>query len=313
MLRFVLGALTYFFALAFVSPVALITGPLALLLLFQRPTRRETFIGLLFLAFTVWSVTGAADGFDRVADAWVCLLMGGVAVALGSGAQENRGKLVSGGLMAVGAAGTAAVLVVLATPFSWHELYWLATRHYSMLARVAQEVMSQNLSNLPNGSELLQTMDATLDWMVEMVSRLLPALVLLQSVAALAMAWGLYRWFVRQPEGEPLPRLRDFRFSDQLIWGVVLSLVALVFPGVQSLHLIGGNLAAFFGGLYVVRGLGIVASLAGAAGVGGPFVALLASFLTIFLMPVVMIGALALGVTDTWVDWRKLALKAKKS
>jgi hypothetical protein len=109
-----------------------------------------------------------------------------------------------------------------------------------------------------------------------------------------------------------LPRLREFRFSDQLIWGVVLALIALVLPGQQVLHLVGGNLAMFFGGLYMVRGLGIVAAIAAAAGIGGPIVAILASVVSVLLWPLVIPGALALGLTDTWVDWRKLASKARK-
>jgi hypothetical protein len=289
----------------------MVAAPLALLLLFQRPARREAALAGALLAFTVWSIVGTRDDFGRFEGAWVCLLAGGVAVTLGFRAQEARGRLVSVGLYAVATAAAAGVLLIGVTPFSWNELFWLATRHYSMQARLVLELLASQLQGAAGGPELLQTIEATLDQMVALVVRLLPALVLLQSMAALAAAWALYRWIVRHPEGDPLPALRDFRFSDHLIWGVVLALITLVFPGVETLHLIGGNLAAFFGGLYVVRGLGIVAAIAAAAGVGGPFVALAASVLTIFLMPLVMFGALALGVTDTWVDWRKLALKAK--
>jgi hypothetical protein len=42
---------------------------------------------------------------------------------------------------------------------------------------------------------------------------------------------------------------------------------------------------------------------------GGVFAGLLAFIVTVFLLPLVMFAALALGVTDTWVDWRKLATK----
>jgi hypothetical protein len=74
---------------------------------------------------------------------------------------------------------------------------------------------------------------------------------------------------------------------------------------------VGGNLATFFGGLYVIRGLGITAALAAAAGVGGPFAALLAGLVTVFLLPVALFGVLALGVTDTWIDWRRLASRRR--
>lgn len=291
--------------------MALIAAPLALLLLFQRPTPGEGMLGIGLLALTAWSMAHAAAGFEQFEGAWVCLLAGGVAIALGLRAQEVRGRLVSVGLMAIGAAAVAGVVLIGATSFSWGELFWLAGRHYGMQARMVLEVLTRQLQGASGGNALLQTIEGSMDDMVALVTQLLPALILLQSVAALAAAWALYRWIVRHPEGDPLPKLREFRFSDQLIWGVVIALVTLVFPGVRALHTIGGNFAAFFGGLYVLRGLGIVAAMAAAAGVGGPFVAILASFITIILMPIVMFGALALGVTDTWVDWRKLAARAK--
>src|SRR5205085_940783 len=116
----------------------------------------------------------------------------------------------------------------------------------------------------------------------------------------------------RFPEGDALPRLREFRFSDQVIWGVVVALIALVLPGVQWLHTIGSNLAAFFAILYAARGLGIVAAMLGAVGISGSFLLILMAAVTFLLVPKLVLGALAaLGITDTWVDWRKLAVKAK--
>ena len=141
---------------------------------------------------------------------------------------------------------------------------------------------------------------------------MLPALVLLQSVAALAAAWALYRRVARDPEGTPLPALREFRFSDHLIWGVVAALVALVIPGISALRAVGLNLAVFFGGLYVARGMGVLAALAAVGGFGGPLAVLFVLLVTLFLLPLAAFAALAMGVTDTWVDWRKLARSAKK-
>lgn len=304
------GAVTYF-GLAFVSPIALVAAPLALLLLFQRPTRREALLGSVLLGLTAWSLAQPGGGFDRFEAAWVCLLAGGVAIAIGLRAQETRGRLVTGGLIAVGAAAVAGVVLIAATAFSWSELFWLASRHYGLQARLVLGILTRQFQQAQGNPEVLAAIEQSLDGIVALVTRLLPGLVLLQSMAALAAAWALYRRIVRHPEGEPLPMLREFRFSDHLIWGVVFALVTLVFPGKDALHLIGGNLAAFFGGLYVLRGLGVVAAIAAAAGVGGPFAAIIASLMVLTLAPLVMFGALALGVTDTWVDWRKIAEKTK--
>jgi len=278
----------------------------------QRPAGGEALLAAGLLAVAIYSVTGSLDGFGHVEGAWVCLLTGGTAVALAA-RPPSQNRLVGTALLAVGVAAVAAVLVITVTPFSWGELRWLAERHFGMQARLVLGMMNNALRGTAGGPDVLATLEVTLNQMVALVGLVLPGLVLLQSMAALAAAWALYRWIARHPEGEPLPRLREFRFSDHLIWGVVVTLIALVVPGKEVLRDVGGNLAAFFGGLYVARGLGIVAALAAAAGMGGVFAALLATLITVFLLPLVMFAALALGVTDTWVDWRKLAAKKAES
>jgi hypothetical protein len=291
--------------------LALVAAPLALLLLLQRPTRFEAMLGLLLLGLTAWSMTGATDGFSKFEASWVCLLSGGVAIALGIRGRDLGGRLIAVGLIAVGTAAVAGVLLIALTSFSWGELFWHASRRFSMIGRITLSMLTRTLAESQRGPEILQAMELKLDQTVLLVTRMLPALILLQSMMALGFAWTLYRRIVRHPEGEPLPRLREFRFSDHLIWGVVFALVALVVPGTQAMHTLGANFATFFGGLYVVRGLGIVAAMAAAAGVGGPFVAILATVVLVLLSPWILFGPLALGVMDTWVDWRKIAAKAK--
>ena len=44
--------------------------------------------------------------------------------------------------------------------------------------------------------------------------------------------------------------------------------------------------------------------------IGGPIAIVAATFLTLFLMPVAALGALALGLTDTLMDWRRRLARA---
>lgn len=127
-----------------------------------------------------------------------------------------------------------------------------------------------------------------------------PALLALESLAALALAWGLFHRISRTRVGPPLARLRDFRFGDQLVWGLLAGIVLFVIPSLGSLRGVGLNLIAFFGALYVLRGLGVLAW----------FVAERRMALAILILLGVVftrafgVLALALGIADVWIDWR---------
>jgi len=271
-------------------------------------------LGAVLLGWVAWSVAQPEPGFARLEAAWVCLLGGGVA-AMMLLRPPSRGPLTASALTAVGIATLMAVVAAAAAGVGFAEVRFLATRHYGQQARLLVQAMAGATGAEPgSASAAVDAFQTTADSVVGIIGEVLPGLVLLQSVAALAAAWALYRLLAAHPEGESLPGLREFRFNDHLVWGVVLALAALVTPvGTGILRPLGGSLATFFGGLYVARGLGILMALGAAAGVGGPFAALLGILAFVFLLPLVLFSTLALGVTDTWVDWRRLAARSKQS
>jgi hypothetical protein len=141
-----------------------------------------------------------------------------------------------------------------------------------------------------------------------------PALLALQSLAALALAWATYHRLSRTRLGAPLRPLREFRFNDQMVWGLIVGLTILLLPTLTSLSAVGKNLLVFFGVLYAIRGFGVLSwfmkpgSLALAFGIG--FVLLWAPIINAFAMLAFMmfgVAALALGLGDTWADWRSRA------
>jgi len=141
-----------------------------------------------------------------------------------------------------------------------------------------------------------------------------PALLALQSLAGLALAWATYHRLSRARIGAPLRPLREFRFNDQLVWGLIVGLTFLLLPTLRSLHGAGKNLLVFFAALYAVRGFGVLSwfmapgSLGVTLAVG--IVLLMAPVLKIFAaLAFMMLGvaALALGLGDTWADWRSRA------
>jgi len=140
---------------------------------------------------------------------------------------------------------------------------------------------------------------------------LYPSLLALESIVALAIAWAMYHRLSRTRLGPPLGQLRDFRFNDQLVWGLIVGLTIVFLPNLSSIRLLGRNLLVFFGALYAIRGLGVLSwfmapsALAVTAGVGFamlfmPVLSAIAVLGFLFLA----IAAFGLGLGDTWADWR---------
>jgi hypothetical protein len=136
--------------------------------------------------------------------------------------------------------------------------------------------------------------------------RFFPALLALESLGALALAWALYHRLSRARIGAPLARLRDFRFNDQLVWGVIVGIVFLAVPTLHAYRTVGANLTLFFGTLYAVRGTGVLAWFLRSARPG--LVTLVAvALLAALLAPAFALGLGLIGLGDTWEDWRAKA------
>jgi hypothetical protein len=134
-----------------------------------------------------------------------------------------------------------------------------------------------------------------------LVTRSFPALLALESLAALALAWALYHRMSRTRIGPPLAPLKQFRFNDQMVWGLIAGLVLVAVPTLAGLRGVGVNLLVFFGALYALRGLGVLSWLFKPG-----WLAAVALTVTIpLLFPLYAAGALAFGVGDTWIDWRR--------
>lgn len=127
-----------------------------------------------------------------------------------------------------------------------------------------------------------------------------PALLGLQSLAMLALGWAVFHRSSRTRIGPLLSPLSEFRFGDQLVWGVVLGVTLLVIPALRVAWPVGLNLVVFFGALYALRGLGVLSWFL-APGKPTPMLLIVAACLA---GPVVAVFATGLGLADTWIDWR---------
>ena len=143
---------------------------------------------------------------------------------------------------------------------------------------------------------------------------LYPSILALESLMALALAWTTYHRLGRARLGPPLAPLRDFRFNDQLVWGLIVGLTIVFVPTLSAFGGVGRNLLVFFGALYAVRGLGVLSwflapgALAVSAVVG--FAMLWAPVLNAVAaagFTLLALAAFGLGLGDTWADWRSRA------
>ena len=143
---------------------------------------------------------------------------------------------------------------------------------------------------------------------------LVPSLLLLESLIALALAWATYHRLSRTRLGVPLGHLKDFRFNDQLVWGLIAGLAIVFVPALDFLGGAGRNLLVFFGALYAIRGFGVLSwflkpgALAAISFVGFAmlFWPVLSTVAVLGFM-LLALAAFGLGLGDTWADWRRRA------
>lgn len=133
-------------------------------------------------------------------------------------------------------------------------------------------------------------------------SILVPALLALESLAALGLGYALFYRMSKVPIGPRLGRLKDFRFNDQLVWGVAVGASIYLLPAFSEGRNAGLNLLVFFGALYALRGMGIMAWLSRT-----PVMSFLLVAFGVFLWPFAAPLAFGLGLGDTWLDFRARA------
>lgn len=162
----------------------------------------------------------------------------------------------------------------------------------------------------PNVQVLASGVDGQLAAAPSAARLLYPSLLALESLAAMALAWSVYHRVGRARVGPPLARLRDLRFDDALVWGIIAGMLILVLPVAGTVRGLGVNLIVFFGALYALRGLGVILWFLAP----GRWLKVVLLLFTFFFWHVVGMVAVAIGIGDTWFDWRRrLRPKSQRS
>jgi hypothetical protein len=279
-------------SLSIFQPLVLAAIPFAFLALGAPEKTLATGVaGVFCLVVTLGGVP--LDGMWLVTRGWAVLL-GGWFLALTLLRPEMR--LTDRALAALGGALAGAALFIVVQPQAWGILDWVVKSRILEGASLALGAMAEfrGAQGLPEG--ITDTLLRTADFQ----GRAFPAIVGLASLAALGVAWWAFVRLARG-RGHGLGPLAGFRFNENLVWLLVGGVVLLALGLGDPWNRAGMNALVFMGGLYVLRGVAVVVALTGGVSIPGAMLFLLG---LLFVAPLVLVGALIIGLGDTWVDIR---------
>ena len=294
----------------------------------------QVWVALLWLAACGWTVWGArfdTPGFGSLVRGWTLVL----AASFGLVCLATHARPFFGRALAAVALAVVVLVASIATRspsnggtfdnaaqvISAEYQHRLAGSMRSWHRRTESAVWQRFAASAPDAAGRAERMMAGIASLIEPSSGsgvfrsfsggpilvLVPALLGLESLLALALGWAAYHRLSRVRIGPPIAALRQLRFSDQLVWGLIVGATLLVLPTFAEWRAAGFNFVCFFGTLYALRGAGVLTwwipdRLA--------IVALIALVILIPLLGPVWVLALVvtttfgLGLSDTWRDFR---------
>ncbi len=269
-------------------PSVLVAVPF-LLLVGTNALRGYAILGATLIAIIIVMV-GPYDGMWYLERGWA-LLLGGCFVGLSI--VRPKMKISDRALEAVfGALVLVAILMTLMSG-AWNIVDWVISDR--VRATVAQVIAL-------GGSEGLAPALMTAFYQTAEVRILIfPALTALASMSALLLSWWLFIFFSGRSE-EALGSVKNFRFNDHLIWMLVVGLFLLFTRWSEPLQRLGSNAVVFIGALCAVRGAAVIVFITGGFSVLGYAMTLFGLFI---VPPIVLGGAVLIGIADIYLDFRK--------
>ena len=272
-------------------PSVLVAVPF-LLLVGTNTLRGYAILGATLIAIII-VVVGPYDGMWYLERGWA-LLLGGCFVGLSI--VRPKMKISDRALEAVfGALVLAAILMTLMSG-AWNIVDWvISDRVRATVAQVIALLLSWGGEGLAPAliTALYQTAEAQI--------LIFPALTALASMSALLLSWWLFIFFSGRSE-EALGSVKDFRFNDHLIWMLVVGLFLLFTRWSEPLQRLGSNAVVFIGALCAVRGAAVIVFITGGFSVLGYAMTLLG---LVIVPPIVLGGAVLIGIADIYLDFRK--------
>ena len=278
-------------------------------------TRPATGREWLWLAVTVslsllW-ILGSGGIADQVVNAMAVLMTGAFIACSVASRRPGFTRAAWSVLAATG----AIVLWCLVWGIRWPDIELALTRQWWEFCR--------NLALAADFAEVSAGGRAFIERMADAgrsVAQLFPARLVVSGILGLVVAASWHQKVSHRALGRPVGELREFRFTDHLIWLVIAGVAVLVLPEVRLFQDLAErsdiwdralatvmywapvaiNLLLVCAALYAARGAAVIRRILRP----GPAIAL-AVIATMFLLPFALAGLAALGVADTWIDFRK--------
>lgn len=290
-----LGLMLITLVLSVFQPILLVMVPFAFLGLggsFRTLSTALLGVAVLFLALG----GSPAEGSWLLERGWA-VLVGGVflTAALVRPSLSVTDRAI---LTVLASTGLAAGFLAIQTD-AWQVLDWLVRSRVLDGASAAVATMEVVRGELGVSPKLVQAVFRT----AEFQGRVFPALTGLATASALGVSWWLYVR-ISLGKGNGLAPLGTFRFNDGLVWLFIGGLVPLVAGLGDPWQRMGVNALVFMGGLYALRGMAVVVAVNGGATLFGTVLLVIGLVLA---TPVILFGALAIGLGDTWLDLRARA------
>ena len=274
-------------------------------------------------AWMMWQRPGAPDAFHNLERGWSLLLAGSFGLACLFG--QHR-PLFARALAALAIAVFLAIAMSAMGPVPLSEARQTVAAEFVSRNAEAMSHITGAIATYPKEWTDITTrfpelarVPGQIEQDLKATSRLglalFPSLLALESLFALALSWALYHRLSRARLGAPLRPLREFRFNDQLVWGLIVGLTIAFLPTLQAFHGVGRNMLVFFYALYALRGFGVLAWFLAP----GAILATLTLSFALLSFPtlppntrvagvkLLLLAIFALGLGDTWADWRRRA------